>query len=334
MSAVLDDLTGAVQLRREELPTRVEALQDEVKKLQKQLQKGLGRRPEPARPTSCSPTPTEVNGAKLIVGEVPGGPGRAMRGQIDRLRQKAGSSVIVLGWKNDDGNAGLAVGVSDDLVKKGIKSNDVIKPVAEVIGGKGGGPPHLATAGGKDANKLPEALAKAVELGTALLEQITCRRTGRRQCRETSGRHLETDPRFPSGKWVGFFLDRRLPGRHQMEMTLTFADGRLDRRRPRPRRHVHLQRHLRRADGKCEWVKQYVERPRDHLPRLQRRQRHLGHVGAARCERASTPAASTSGPRGWPTRRSRDSRKKPTCRSRRSCASASRCSFRAERLIE
>jgi len=94
-----------------------------------------------------------------------------MRAQIDRLRQKAGSALIVLGWKNDDGTPGLAVGVSEDLVKRGIKSNDVIKPVAEVIGGKGGGPPHLATAGGKDGNKLSDALAKAVELGSSLLNK-------------------------------------------------------------------------------------------------------------------------------------------------------------------
>jgi alanyl-tRNA synthetase len=112
---------------------------------------------------------TDVKGAKLLVGEVPGVPIDAIRAQIDRLRQKAGSSIIVLGWKNEDGTAGLAVGVSEDLIKKGIKSNDVIKPVAELIDGKGGGPPHLATAGGKDGNNLANALAKAVELATGLL---------------------------------------------------------------------------------------------------------------------------------------------------------------------
>ena len=75
------------------------------------------------------------------------------------------AAVIVLGWKNEDGSGGLAVGVTEDLVKKGIKSNDVIKPVAEVIGGKGGGPPHLATAGGKDGNKLSDALAQGGRIG-------------------------------------------------------------------------------------------------------------------------------------------------------------------------
>jgi alanyl-tRNA synthetase len=94
-----------------------------------------------------------------------------MRAQIDRLRQKAGSALIVLGWKSDEGAPGLAVGVSEDLVKKGIKSNDVIKPVAEIIGGKGGGPPHLATAGGKDAAKLGDALKRAEELGRQLLSR-------------------------------------------------------------------------------------------------------------------------------------------------------------------
>jgi alanyl-tRNA synthetase len=170
MSDVLGELTGRFNSSVAELPKRVESLQEELKKLQKQLQKGSAGDLNSAADKVLADA-REIKGAKLIVGEVPGGPVDAMRAQIDRLRQKAGSSVIVLGWNNEDGSAGLAVGVSEDLVKGGIKSNDVIKPVAEVIGGKGGGPPHLATAGGKDASKLSEALAKAVELGTALLSK-------------------------------------------------------------------------------------------------------------------------------------------------------------------
>ena len=170
MSDVLGELTGRFNSSIAELPKRVESLQDEVKRLQKQLQKGSAVDLNSAADKLLADA-KEVNGASLIVGELPTAPVDAMRGQIDRLRQKAGSSIIVLGWKNDDGTAGIAVGVSDDLIKRGVKSNDIIKPVAEVIGGKGGGPPHLATAGGKDSSKLPEALAKAVELGTALLDK-------------------------------------------------------------------------------------------------------------------------------------------------------------------
>jgi alanyl-tRNA synthetase len=170
MADVLGELTGRFNCSVAELPKRVESLQEEVKKLQKQLQKG-GATDLNAAADKLLADAREIKGAKLIVGELPGAPMETMRAQIDRLRQKAGRSLIVLGWKNEDGSPGLAVGVSDDLVKKGIKSNDVIKPVAEVIGGKGGGPPHLATAGGKDGNRLSDALAKAVELGNSLLNK-------------------------------------------------------------------------------------------------------------------------------------------------------------------
>jgi hypothetical protein len=69
----------------------------------------------------------------------------------------------------------------------------------------------------------------------------------------------ETDPRFPSGKWVGFFIDRRLPGRHQMEMTLSFSGGRLSGGgRDRVGSFTFTGTYST-ADGKCEWVKQYVK---------------------------------------------------------------------------
>jgi hypothetical protein len=73
------------------------------------------------------------------------------------------------------------------------------------------------------------------------------------------GSNPETDPRFPSGKWVGFFLDRRLPGKHQMEMVLTFAGGRLTGTgRDRVGKFTFTGSYDV-ADGKCEWVKQYAK---------------------------------------------------------------------------
>jgi hypothetical protein len=68
----------------------------------------------------------------------------------------------------------------------------------------------------------------------------------------------EADPRFPSGKWVGFFLDRRLPGKHQMEMVLSFSAGKLTgtgRDRVGP---FTFDGTYDVADGKCAWLKQYV----------------------------------------------------------------------------
>jgi alanyl-tRNA synthetase len=170
MSEIVGDLTTRFNCSLPELPKRIESLQEEVKKLQKQLQKGAAGDLNSAADKLLADA-KDINGAKLVVGELPEAPVEAMRGQVDRLRQKAGSALIVFGWKKEDGSPQLVVGVSEDLVKRGIKSNDVIKPVADVIGGKGGGPPHMATAGGKDGNKLADALAKAVELGTSLLNK-------------------------------------------------------------------------------------------------------------------------------------------------------------------
>ena len=169
-TSILGELTSKFNCGVDELPKRVETLQEEVKKLQKQILKGSSGDLNATADQLVDKAET-INGVKLVVGEVPGGPVEVMRTQIDRLFQKSGSCVIVLGWKNEDGTAGLVVGVSADVIKKGIKSNDMIKPVAEVIGGKGGGPPHLATAGGKEANKLSEALSKAVQLGKELLQK-------------------------------------------------------------------------------------------------------------------------------------------------------------------
>jgi alanyl-tRNA synthetase len=101
---------------------------------------------------------------------MPAAPGEAMRTQIDRLLQTAGSAVIVFGWTEDE-KVPLLVAVTEDLTKKGVKAGDLIKPIAAVVGGSGGGKPHLAQAGGKDPSKLGEALAKAREVISAALSK-------------------------------------------------------------------------------------------------------------------------------------------------------------------
>jgi alanyl-tRNA synthetase len=110
----------------------------------------------------------QVNGATLIVGELPAAPVEAIRSQVDRLRQKAGSSVIALGW-TEDGKVGLIVAVTDDLVKKGLHAGKLVGEAAKVAEGKGGGNPTLAQAGGKNPAKLGDALAHARKLAAEQL---------------------------------------------------------------------------------------------------------------------------------------------------------------------
>jgi alanyl-tRNA synthetase len=169
LTGLLDELGKRFNCAPDDLPARVESLQEQVKELTKQLQKGVAGDLNAAGDKLLD-SALSVGSSKLIVGEVPAAPVEQLRAQVDRLRQKAGSALIVLGWKADEGG-GFLVGVSDDLIKKGIKAGDLIKQVAAVADGKGGGPPNLASAGCKDPSKLGAALQKALELGKEALSR-------------------------------------------------------------------------------------------------------------------------------------------------------------------
>jgi len=168
-SAVVDELAGKFQCRVEELPIRVEALQEQLKKLQDQIKKGASADLASVVDKLIAEAP-EVGGAKLIVAQLPAGTTLdAVRSQIDRIRQKRGSAFVVFGWTEDEGKVPLVAALTNDLVKRGLKAGDVVKQVAAVVGGSGGGKPDMAQAGGKDATRLPDAIKKAEELGRAML---------------------------------------------------------------------------------------------------------------------------------------------------------------------
>jgi alanyl-tRNA synthetase len=169
-SGIVDELAGRFQCRVEELPERIEALQDQVKKLQEQVQKDAAANLAAAIDKHIESAPV-LGGAKLLVAQLPNGTStEAVRGQIDRVRQKCGSAFIVFGWVEEEGKVPLIAALTHDLVKRGIKAGDVVKQLAAVVGGSGGGKPDLAQAGGRDASKLPDAIKKAEEIGRGLLK--------------------------------------------------------------------------------------------------------------------------------------------------------------------
>jgi alanyl-tRNA synthetase len=100
----------------------------------------------------------------VIVGAVSAGPVEQVRQAIDSLKKKAKSAAIVLGVAQGDDKVMLLAAMTDDVVKKGVKAGDIVKEIAPIVGGGGGGRPQMAQAGGKDPSKLDDALAKAVEL--------------------------------------------------------------------------------------------------------------------------------------------------------------------------
>jgi alanyl-tRNA synthetase len=157
-----DEGTLATALRRE-----IESREDEIKRLKKEL--------EQARMKSAAAATARiedrlkmVKGIKVLAHRVDNLERPQMRTLVDNLRNKLGSGVVVLG-SVADGRVALIVGVTPDIKDK-LPAGKVIGRVAEKVGGKGGGRPDLAEAGGKDPSALDSALASSYEAVEALLE--------------------------------------------------------------------------------------------------------------------------------------------------------------------
>ena len=109
----------------------------------------------------------DVRGVKVLAHRVDNLERTQMRTLVDQLRDKVGSGVVVLGSATD-GNVALIVGVTKDLTSR-IQAGKIIAPVAQKVGGKGGGRPDLAEAGGKDSGALDAALSEAYGVVDGLL---------------------------------------------------------------------------------------------------------------------------------------------------------------------
>ena len=99
----------------------------------------------------------EIGGIKLLAARVDGADAKSLRGVVDGLKAKLGSSVVVLAAV-EDGKVALVAGVSADLTGR-VKAGELVGHVAAQVGGKGGGRPDFAQAGGTDPGKLAGALA-------------------------------------------------------------------------------------------------------------------------------------------------------------------------------
>jgi alanyl-tRNA synthetase len=138
----------------------------EIKRLQRELDQA---RMKSASSTVASVTDKikDIHGVKVLAHRVDNLERAQMRTLVDQLRDKLGSGVVVLGSATN-GNVALIVGVTKDLTQK-IQAGKVIGPVAQRVGGKGGGRPDLAEAGGKDPAALDAALADAYGVVESML---------------------------------------------------------------------------------------------------------------------------------------------------------------------
>jgi alanyl-tRNA synthetase len=112
----------------------------------------------------------EVKGVKLLVQRVDGLERGPMRDLVDQMRGKLGSGVVVLGAADSTaGKVSLIVGVTKDLTGR-VQAGKIVGQLAALVGGKGGGRPDLAEAGGSDVAALDAALAKSLQVVGGLLE--------------------------------------------------------------------------------------------------------------------------------------------------------------------
>jgi alanyl-tRNA synthetase len=154
-----DRLAGRYQTSFEQLPEilanrdeRLAELEGEVRKLKHQLASGDAKGIEIRQ---------EVEGIPVQARRVPEMSPAELRNLADTLRQKLGSGVVVLGMESG-GKATLLAAVTDDLTDR-IRAGDLVRELATVVGGRGGGKPNLAQAGGPEVARLDDALQKAPE---------------------------------------------------------------------------------------------------------------------------------------------------------------------------
>jgi len=168
------ELEGVVaSLTSKEAASPAEALRGELDRRDAEI-KRLTRELDQARMKSASSSTAnigdqikEVRGVKVLAHRVDNLDRPQMRTLVDQLRDKLGSGVVVLGSASD-GNVSLIAGVTKDLTSR-IQAGKIVGVVAQKVGGKGGGRPDLAEAGGKDAAALDSALAEVYKVVESML---------------------------------------------------------------------------------------------------------------------------------------------------------------------
>jgi alanyl-tRNA synthetase len=152
----LAEVAGALKVTPAETAGRVVAVLDQVRALDKEIAALKGRLAS-AQGDELLARAVDVKGIKVLAAMLEGADARALRETMDKLKDKLKSAAIVLAVV-DGGKVQLAAGVTSDRTAS-LKAGELVNFVAQQVGGKGGGKPDLAMAGGTDAAALPQALA-------------------------------------------------------------------------------------------------------------------------------------------------------------------------------
>jgi alanyl-tRNA synthetase len=156
METALGGVAGTLKVQPGDVQARVYSILDQVRQLERELAL-LKSKQVAAQGDGLVNQAVDVKGAKVVAHALEGADATALRETLDKLRDKLKSAVVVLA-STAGGKVSLVAGVTPDLTGK-VKAGELVNMVAQQVGGKGGGRPDMAQAGGTEPDKLPAALA-------------------------------------------------------------------------------------------------------------------------------------------------------------------------------
>ncbi len=160
-AALAEQAAGALKCRIDEVPARIASLQADVREVNQKLKAALTGASSDAI-SSAIEGALDADGYKLVLAQLSGLEASELRNVWDTIRQKvSGPVACVVATVTEKGTPALLAAATDDAVSAGFKAGDVIKEISAHVGGRGGGKPTMAQAGGKDASGIPAALDAA-----------------------------------------------------------------------------------------------------------------------------------------------------------------------------
>ena len=164
--AKLKEIASAVKSGTDTVVDRIVQLNASNRQLEKELTQ-LKAKLASSAGTDLASQAEEINGVNVLAAVVEGVDSKALRDTTDQLKNKLGSAVIVLGTVQGD-KVSLVAGVTKDLIDR-VKAGDLVNEVAQKVGGKGGGRPDMAMAGGNSPGELPKAISEVKQYLISIL---------------------------------------------------------------------------------------------------------------------------------------------------------------------
>jgi alanyl-tRNA synthetase len=155
LEGTVNQLAGTLKAAPQEVPARLSQVLDQVRALERELSAAKGKLAS-AQGDELLARAVDVKGIKVLAATLQGADAKVLRETLDKLKSKLKTAAIVLAAV-DGGRVQLAAGVTNDSIGK-LKAGELVNFVAQQVGGKGGGKPDMAMAGGTDASRLGQAL--------------------------------------------------------------------------------------------------------------------------------------------------------------------------------